>query len=57
MVFRRGGGHVTVGTEPAGEADHELRIDPATLLLGFPFNRRPIGDPAVARLAGLFLPA
>jgi len=57
VVFRCGGGHVTVGTEPAGEADHELRIDPATLLLGFPFNRRPIGDPAVARLAGLFLPA
>ncbi len=41
---------------PQGTADHDLRIDPPTLLT-YPFNRRPISDPAVARLAGLFLPA
>lgn len=50
-------GTLRVGGTPGRAPDHILDVkDPVAFTLAFPYGRRPLEDPALARLASYFLP-
>lgn len=50
-------GVLRVGGTPGRVPDHVLVVkDPVTFTLAFPYGRRPLEDPSLARLAGYFFP-
>jgi hypothetical protein len=50
-------GVLRVGGTPGRDPDHMLAVpDPVAFTLAFPYGRRPIQDPSLARLASYFFP-
>jgi hypothetical protein len=57
VVVRLAHGRVTVGAPDGRPIDHTVDVaDTIELTLGFPYGRRPLVSPAVARLTTLFHP-
>jgi len=57
IVVRLDRGRVTVAGPDGRPVDHRVDVpDTVAFTLGFPYGRRPVTDPAVARLAACFRP-